>query len=118
MGLKNAIEKLKNAVDDLSSLEVITITGSLMTKKVGTGANQSTVIDWKSAITESKKTSGTVELVLATEIRADGDATMFIREKEIPQHMLDAHQKAVDSGLQVRSDIIDFATSSVKGLLD
>jgi len=118
MGLKKAIENLKEAVNDLSSLEVITITGTLMTKKAGSGANQSSVIDWKSAITEAKKTTGTVELVMATEIRADGDATLYIREKEIPQHMLEAHQQAVDAGLQVRSDIIDFAASTVKGLLD
>lgn len=125
MALKQAVEKLKNAVGDLTSLEVQTISGSmsadLATQKPGQTAevpqSGGSIIDWKKAVADAKKVNGTVELVLATKINFDGDATQFVRKDEIPPHMLDAHKKAVEAGLQVRRDIVEFVSETIRGFL-
>ncbi|MCB1120830.1 MAG: hypothetical protein KJT03_04735, partial [Verrucomicrobiae bacterium] len=94
---QKAIESLKNAIGDLSSLEVQTISGNLdgILTEDSTGDSEKpnsggSVIDWEKAI-KAAKTSGNIQLVLATKINFDGDATQFIRQGEIPQYMLDAH---------------------------
>lgn len=117
---KKSIESLKNAIGDLSSLEVQTISGTLegiMTANntAGKPASGGSVIDWEKAI-KAAKGSGNVQLVLATKINFDGDATQFIRQGEIPQYMLDAHAEALIAGKATRQELLNLAVNTVKGL--
>lgn len=122
---QDAINSLKEAVGDLSSLEVQTISGSLTgivtANPTGNAANNSpssggSIIDWKKAI-KSAKASGKVELVLATKINFDGDATQFVKEGEISEHMLNAHKAALDAGKTIREELLKLAVNTVKDLL-
>lgn len=116
-GFKNAINTLKTAIGDLSSLEVQTISGTLnttVTPDDGTApASGGSVINWTEAIKDAKKTDGEVKLMLATKINFDGDATLFLREGEIPQHILDAHNKAVTAGIETRHAIMSLVKSTI-----
>jgi len=121
-GLKEAIEKLKDAVGDLTSLEVQTITGNIsaVTAKDTDAASRprsgGSIIDWTKAV-KNARTSADVQLVLATKINFDGDATLFIRNGEIPDYMRNAHEQAVSAGLRVRSDLMNLAKDTIQGLL-
>jgi hypothetical protein len=119
---QKSIERLKEAIGDLSSLEVQTISGTLdgiLTEDAADGANKpssgGSVIDWEKAIAAAK-TSGNVQLVLATKINFDGDATQFIRQGEIPDYMLDAHAEALAAGKATRQELLNLAVNTVKGL--
>lgn len=121
-GLKEAIEKLKEAVGDLTSLEVQTITGiiaAVTAKDTGSTPKPTSggsIIDWTKAVTKAR-TSTDVQLVLATKINFDGDTTLFVRSGEIPDYMRNAHEQAVSAGLRVRSDLLNLAKDTIQGLL-
>lgn len=118
---QDAINSLKDAIGDLSSLEVQTISGKIegiLTEDAAGDKPSSggSVIEWKKAI-EAAKTSADVQLVLATKINFDGDATQFIRQGEIPQYMLDAHAEALIAGKATRQELLNLAMNTVKELL-
>ena len=120
---QKAINNLKEAIGDLSSLEVQTISGSLdgiLTEEDAEGdkkpSSGGSIINWQKAI-ESAKTSGDIQLVLATKINFDGDATQFIRQGEIPEYMLNAHVEALAAGKATRQELFNLTVNTVKGLL-
>lgn len=121
-GLKGAINALKNAVGDLASLEVQTITGSIkaVTAKESDAASKpksgGSIIDWTKAV-KNARASANVELVMATKINFDGDATLFIREEEIPGFIREAHDQAVLAGLEVRSDLMNLVKDTISNVV-
>ncbi|MEM7624918.1 MAG: hypothetical protein AAF333_04755 [Planctomycetota bacterium] len=71
---------IKNAVGDLSSLEVITVTGNLNAKiqpdATGSNKDKGSLIDWKKLIKGAKAQNSTVNLKLASRYEFNGDATL------------------------------------------
>jgi hypothetical protein len=113
MGLKAAFEKLGDTVADLSSLEVLSFTGELKAV-VNTAAGDGDLINWEKLITEAKKESGKVELLIASKFNIDGDATLFTSKSEIDDSIRAAHSEAVTAGQQVRKDLMELFKSVIE----
>ena len=109
MGLRQAIEKMGNALSDWSQLEVYTFTGDLKNAlKAGTSE-----IDWENL--GKKATEGTVTLIAATRINVDADTQQFQTSDELQhrEEMLAAHKAALESALATRKALIEFFVKSV-----
>jgi hypothetical protein len=113
MALSEAFDKLKEAVGDLSSLDVLSFTGELSAIVSETEGN---LIDWDKLIAKAK-TEGDVSLVLATHFKFDGDATLFTARGDISSDIRAAHAQAIQAGQQVRRDLFEFFSDTVKNLL-
>lgn len=115
MSLKDLADSLKNAVGDLSTLNVETYTGTISTKI----DNEKTQIDWATMFSEAMKKDGkgTAELLMASRFEIDGDAKLFVSSSDIPAKLEEAHHNAVLTGSEVRADIINFLRESVDDLL-
>ncbi|NTX00430.1 hypothetical protein [Myxococcus sp. CA040A] len=126
MGLRQALEKLNAAVDDLVTLEVITYTGQV--KHVIQNDNKGNpVINWDS-LTQSAlpktvngvTTEAVIKLVAATQIKFDGDTKLFqTDEQDIPrlQELLDVHRKSVETSLAARKAVVDFFADTLKEIV-
>ena len=110
-GLREISETLKNAVGDLTSLEVTTYTGDV--KLVSQGGK----IQWDKILTQADA-EVEVNLTLATKIEIDGDAIHFVSSTEIPKYVMDTHSEAVRNGSEFRTQIINFLAGKVAGLLN
>ena len=115
MALKEAFKKLGAAIGDLSSLDVQSYSGAL-TAKIQSGG-EGNIIDWKKLLTEAKKVDGSVTLKLASHFNFDGDATLFVTEGEIPEDLRTAHDEAVKAGQQIRNDLLDLFSDTIKKLV-
>lgn len=114
MALKDAFTKLGAAIGDLSSLDVQSYSGTVTAKIQGSG--DGSILDWKKLLTEAKKVDGTVKLKLASHFNFDGDATLFVTEGEIPADLRTAHDEAVRAGQQIRKDLLDLFSDTIKKL--
>lgn len=111
-GISDAIDQLKNVVVDLTTLEVVTLTGDISATLNTTGGS---VIDWKKVMDNATAAGGkTVTLVAATKIDFDGDSTLYVTSQPVPAGLLDAHKAAVESGQKVRAELVAFATGLFK----
>lgn len=122
--LENIVREKKDAADaattqpkkNSTAKELKAAKENLETANANIPSSGGSIIDWKTAIA-SARTGVEVNLVMATKINFDGDATLFISSTEIPSYVMEAHSKAVEAGLKVRSDIASFAADSIKGLI-
>lgn len=104
-GIEGAFEKLKNALGDLSSLEVQTYTGDISAITPHDAA-QSGAVNFEQYLA-SLPTSANLKLVRVTKMNFDGDAFNLVPETSPPQHVLDVHDAAVKAGLEVRAGLLD-----------
>ncbi len=110
MGLKNAIEKLNDAINDLTSLHVQTFTGSVdFTDENRTFDTIRNAI--KTANNESK-----ITLVAESLYKFDGDSYNFVTNKDagIPSSALELHKASVDAGIKTRQGLLQM----VRGVFD
>ena len=111
MSLKDAITKLNDAVQDLTSLHVQTFTGELT-------ANIDGSKDFKSihALIKEAKTKGEIKLVAETLAQFDGDSYNFVKENldNVPPIALEVHKNAVKAGVETTLGLLDL----FKGLFD
>lgn len=99
--LKDALESLKDAVCDLTSLEVQVYTGNLdvaVTDQVGSTSFED--------ILKNVKTSGDLKLVGVTKINFDGDGFVLVPSQAMPDHIREAHDAAIKAGQEVRAGLI------------
>jgi hypothetical protein len=114
MGLRQAFEDLKDAACDLTSLDVQSFTGTLKAEvHGGEGGN---IIDWEKLVADAGPDGG-IKLVLASHFKFDGDATLYTAEGQIPADIRAAHADAIQAGQQIRKDLFEFFSDTVKGLL-
>jgi hypothetical protein len=99
-GIEGAVASIKNAIVDLSSLEVITFRGSI------TGIVKDD-LEWDKLMTKATAGSGQLKVALATVIDFDSDVRTFIADEAPPQWILDAHHAAVKSGIESRRAVLD-----------
>jgi hypothetical protein len=113
MALKAAIQGLVNAFQDLSSLEVVSFSGTLTAKiTTGTGGN---IINWDELV-KAAKPGGAVKLMMASKFECDGDAKLFTTSEAVSQDIRTAHDQAVQAGQQIRKDILDLVGGSIKSI--
>lgn len=105
MGLRGALEKLDDAIEDLTSLHVQTFTGSLNITIEGNEGYK----DLKTAV-EAQKNDANGGLVLVSETLAqfDGDSYNFVKQdlNSVPQVALEVHKNAVKAGIETRLGLL------------
>ncbi len=111
MALKDVFQTFVDAIEDLSSLDVLTFTGTLETDV--TDENGEDVTDWVE-ILERSRAAGKVKLMLGSHFRCDGDADLFVAQADIPADLRAAHKDAVDAGRQIRKDVLDLFADTLK----
>jgi len=96
----NALSKIGDELEDLSSLEVQTLTGSL----------DVTVTDGKlddfETLLENAKTAGNLKLRAVTRMMCDGDAINLVPEEDYPDHIQKVHAAAVKAGIDTRHGLL------------
>lgn len=101
MSLENALIDLKNAVGDLTSLEVQTYVGEI--DVVMDGVTDST--NFETAL-KNAKASGKVTLKLVTKLNFDGDGIVLVPSSAPADYVQEAHDAALEAGNQVREGLI------------
>lgn len=101
-------------ITDLLTLDVVTVTGSIVIKAKDTDNNAesagSPIIDFDKMFTEIKKvnTNSTIRVLAATRVQIDRDTTNFVAsdlsEQEVP--LVQMHFSAVSSAMESRSAVI------------
>lgn len=111
MALRNALKKLDELFDDLSSLHVQTFTGSVSTDLTqGDGAKIENLRKAVSAL----RAEGTVQLVAEAYYQFDGDSYNFLTSEDVPARAVEMHTAAVEAGMKTRQGLMEL----VKGVFD
>lgn len=110
MGLKDALNKLNKAIDDLTSLHVQTFTGKVTFTKEGKTFN-----DVRTAI-ETAQGESKISLVAESVFKFDGDSYNFVTNQEggVSPSALELHKASIDSGIKTRQGLMQM----VKGVFD
>ncbi len=112
MGLKDALEKLDAAVDDLTSLHVQTFTG-----EIDSDVDGQTFDDIRKLV-KAAKTSGKIQLVAESLTQFDGDSYNFVIQNldDVPRLALEVHRNAVKAGIETRLGLLNLLKGFVNGL--
>lgn len=110
MSLETALIDLKNAVGDLTSLEVRTYVGEI--DVVISGISGAT--DFEQSL-EKAKTDGKIQLQLVTKLNFDGDGIVLVPSSAPADYIQKAHDTALKAGNDVRQGLISLF-SDVIGL--
>lgn len=106
--LKAALQKVDDAVKDLTSLHVQTYTGHLDVTLDGSQSFE----DIRKLVKDASKKTGNVEakisLVAESLYRFDGDSYNFIgNSNTIPDSALELHKAAVEGGIKTRQGLME-----------
>ena len=105
MSWTDIFTRVQDGIEDLATLEVITLTGKVSTSVV-TSAGR---MDWGKIIESVQSASGEIRLVAATKSMIDSDMTQFVSNDAADQpNLLRLHETAVESAQQNRRAVIDF----------
>lgn len=107
-GLRAALEALRDATCDLTSLEVQTYMGNLDVLV----EDQGEVTDFEKLLNRGK-TSGQVKLVAVTRINFDGDTSVLVPEHALPEHVQQAHEMATQAAMETRAGLIALFASVI-----
>ena len=107
---KSALEKIGDAVKDLSELNVRTYGGDVKSE-----IKKGSPVNWEELI-KNAKTSGTVSLKLSTDIKIDGDTDHFIADDADKIHQ-EAHAAAIEAGRETRKAVYEFIKNIVDKLV-
>ncbi len=105
MALSDALTKLNEAVQDLTSLHVQTFTGVVDLSVQGSESFDTL----KGLITTAKDANNSsVKLVAESLIKFDGDSYNFIQDPDsVSSKALEIHKNAVQSGLETRQALLN-----------
>lgn len=111
MGLKAALQKLDDAVKDLTSLHVQTFSGDLNLTLDGGKGYDDLREEMKTAIA-----SGDLTLVAETLAQFDGDSYNFVKQEldNVPPLALEVHKNAVKSGIETRLGLLGLFKDLIK----
>ncbi|BDD12177.1 hypothetical protein FUAX_46090 (plasmid) [Fulvitalea axinellae] len=114
MPIKNAIEALNKAVEDLTSLHVQTFTGTLDSSSLTGKEPFNNIRD----LVKNQSTSTNAKLTLVAEslTQFDGDSYNFVN-KDIdaaPPIVLEVHKNAVKSGIETRIALLNLFKDVIK----
>ena len=109
-GLKEAIETLRDAVDDLTSLHVQTYTGVIdFTSQDGVGFDNLR----EKVLTAEAKEKLNVHLAYETLIKFDGDSYNFVNQDQVSDKVAKVHKDAVEAGIKTRLGLLELAKEIV-----
>jgi hypothetical protein len=104
------LDTVADAIEDLSSLEVVTLTGD-----VKSNIDDSGNIKWDELIKTAKNAGGAVEMVAATHISIDSDTVQFVTNSAPTnmEQLMQLHDAAIETAQNNRQAVIEL----VKGLV-
>lgn len=108
MSLRTVLNAAKDAIADLSSLEVQTYTGEITVAIDDIGTT-----DFETILSNAKAT-GNISLSQVTKLNIDGDGINLVSDAPPPPHVADAHKAALAAGENVRASILEL----FKGLIN
>jgi len=88
-------------LEDMSSLEVQTFTGSL-----DVAIDDEGNIDDFAKLLASAKAAGNLKLCAVTKMMCDGDAINLVPEGDFPEHIQKVHAAAVKAGIDTRHGLL------------
>ena len=111
MGLKSALQKLDDAVKDLTSLHVQTYSGELNITLSGDKGYDTLRAEMKKGIKD-----GNLTLVAETLAQFDGDSYNFVKQdlSDIPSLALEVHKNAVEAGIETRLGLLGLFKGLIK----
>jgi hypothetical protein len=113
MSIKGAIDKIDEAITDLSSLHVQTYTGSMSVDLSDLAEGVSAMDKVRETVTaESAKADGKISLVAEAYFQFDGDSYNFLTSDDVSPRALELHTAAVEAGISTRKGLVEL----VKGL--
>lgn len=116
MALRDAVKKLDEMFDDLSSLHVQTYTGKVDFDLDPTGPDDDrTRVDRLRDAVTSIPAGGAVQLVAEAYYQFDGDSYNFLTSEDVPAKALDLHNSAVEAGIKTRQALLELAKDALKG---
>jgi len=127
MSLQTTLEKLNETIDDLSSLQVQTFTGTISfnLSDQDTDAQDTDDQDTNGANLNKKYSNiyetiknahkgGDITLVAESFYKFDGDSYNFLTsDANVPPKALELHTSAVQSGLETRQALINMAKNAL-----
>jgi hypothetical protein len=102
-GLRAALESLREATCDLTSLEVQTYMGNL--DVLFDKEEDVNLASFETVLTKVK-VSGTLKLAAMTKVNFDGDTFLLTSENDLPPHVQRAHDAAVQAGMEARAALL------------
>jgi len=113
IGLKKAVKKLNDAIDDLTSLHVQTYSGTVNFNNTSAGAFDNLRESLNpSAGTAAATTSLDVNLKLETLVKFDGDSYNFVATENVSDELFKLHKDALDSGLKTRLGLLEMVKNT------
>ena len=113
MAFSDFIKRLEEVGEDLATLDVATLSGSVKVTVDGDKIDFKALV--KSIQAEVTKAQGTVQIVAFTHIDIDKDAVQFVKSgltaEEAP--LIDAHNEMVKTSQEARMSVVNF----LKGLI-
>lgn len=109
MALKNVLERIRDTAEDIVTLDVVTLSGTLELK-LAAGAGGDNPLELKKLYKklEESSTAGNMEVVAYTHIDFDKDAVNFVKqglgEADLP--LVQAHNEMVKTAQEGRLAII------------
>lgn len=114
-------ERLKQFLDDVTSLEVLTLTGDIKLTGAGAGGGQSVKLDNLMTAVAQGMTPGannTIKIVAYTKAQFDCDSINYMIEGATPeqQALIESHRKTVEAAHRSRFEALKFIGDAVKSL--
>ena len=102
MALEDAFNRLKDALNDLGSLETYTYSGDITAEILNADGEAA----FREAL-DKARTEGTLHLRLYTRLDADGDCINIHGSGEIDPSLIEAHKAAFDMGRSIRQGYLE-----------
>ena len=107
MALKQALQTLNDAVQDLTSLHVQTYSGTITFKQQGDIGTFDNLRDQLATGKGADDTDLDVQLKLETLVKFDGDSYNFVAKENVSDELFKLHKDALDSGLNTRLGLME-----------
>jgi hypothetical protein len=107
MALKQALQTLNSAVQDLTSLHVQTYSGTIAFQDRG---DNEAFDNLRKKLAEGKGPDDTavdVHLKLETLVKFDGDSYNFVAKEDVSDSLFKLHKDALKSGLETRLGLME-----------
>lgn len=111
--LKNALESVRDGIEDLTEVRVTTFTGTAEQVLGATRKEDGSFKSMDEILTDFAPEGGTVQLACMSVLDIDGDA-LFFRADDVSDDLVTAHQEAVSAGIESRAAIISLFQNVIK----
>jgi len=104
--MTGALGKIGEVLEDLSSLEVQTYSGSIdvaIDTALGDNGKLKSISD---LLASAKATDNDLQLRVVTKMMCDGDAINLVPENDFPEHIQNVHAAAVKAGIDTRHGLL------------